>query len=53
MREESLFILKEDMDDIIGIVKSLENSGLLIDGETKRIKEENKNAKFFLLLWHL
>ena len=53
MREESLFILKEDMDDIIGIVKSLENSGLLIDGESKRIKEENKNAKFFLLLWHL
>ena len=53
MREESLFILKEDMDDIIGIVKSLENSVLLIDGETKRIKEENKNTKFFLLLWHL
>ena len=39
------------MDDIIRNVKSLENSGTLIDGVTKTVKHEikNKNIDFLLL----
>ena len=40
------------MDDIIKIVESLENSGLLIDGASETVKHEVKKTKkvdFFLL----
>ena len=36
----TLFILNEDMDDILRIVESLENSGLLIDSVNKNISGE-------------
>ena len=43
----TLFISNEDMGDIIKIVRSLENSNLLIDGKTwNKIKKVD-----FLLLW--
>ena len=46
-----MFISNEDMDNIIRIVKSLENSDLLIDGANETLKRELKNKKvgFFLL----
>ena len=39
----TLFISNEDIDDIIGIVKPVEKSGVLINGVTKMVKEEIKN----------
>ena len=36
----TLFITNENMDDIIKIVESLENSGLLIDGVSETVKHE-------------
>ena len=41
----TLFISNEDMDDIIKIVESLENSGLLIDGATETVKHEIKKQE--------
>ena len=41
----TLFILNEDMDDIIKILKSLEGSGVLIDGVTETVKDEIKEKK--------
>ena len=41
----SLCILTEDMDNIIKIVDSLENSCLSIDGATKLVKYEIKKTK--------
>ena len=38
----TLFILNEDMNDIIKIIKSLEDSGVLIDGVTETVKHEIK-----------
>ena len=45
-----LFILNEDMSDIIKIIKSLGYSNVLIDGITESLKTEkkNKNVDFFL-----
>ena len=40
-----LFISNEDMNDIIKILKSLEDSGVLIDGVTEAVKHEIKNKK--------
>ena len=41
------------MDDIITIVKSLENSGLLTDGATKSVKHEiQKTRRWYLFLLH-
>ena len=34
-----LFILNEDINDIIKIIKSLEDSGVLIDGITETVKD--------------
>ena len=34
------FILNEDMDDFIKILKSLEDSGLSTDGLTETVKDE-------------
>ena len=48
-----LFISNKDMDYFIRIVKSLENSGLLIDGTTETVQHEIKENKkmVFFLLW--
>ena len=37
-----LVILNEDMNDIIGIIKSSENSGILIDRVSETVKHEIK-----------
>ena len=44
----TVFISNEDMNDIIKIIESLEDSGVLIDGITGKVKHEkkNKNADF-------
>ena len=43
------------MNDIIKIIKSLEDSGALIDGVTETVKNETKNKKtdFLELCYHL
>ena len=41
----SLFISNEDMNDIINIIKSLEDSNVLIDGITKTVKHEVKKQE--------
>ena len=41
----TLFILNEDMNDIIKIIKSLEDSGVLIDGVTETVKHEIKKQE--------
>ena len=41
----TLFILNEDMNDIIEIIKSLEDLGVLIDGATETVKHEIKKNK--------
>ena len=46
----TLFISNEDMDNIIRIIKSLEDSGVLIDGVTETVKHEIKiTVNFFVL----
>ena len=40
-----MLISNEDIDDIIKIVKSLEDSQLLIDGVTEVVKHEIKNQE--------
>ena len=42
-------LISDEMDDIIKIVKSLEESGLLIKGVSKIIKNEAKERKDELL----
>ena len=39
------FILNEGMNDIIRIIKSLEDSGVLIDGVTETVKHEIKTQE--------
>ena len=41
----ALFISNKDMNDIIKIVKSLEDSGVLIDGVTETVKDETRKKK--------
>ena len=41
----ALFISNEEMEDIMKIVKSFEESGLLIKGISKTIKNEAKEQK--------
>ena len=41
----TLFVLNEDVNDIIEIVESLENSGLLIDGTSETVKHEIKKTR--------
>ena len=45
----TLIILNEEMNDIVEIVKSLEESGLLIKGVSKTIKNKAKGQKGGLL----
>ena len=40
-----LIIEKEDMNDIVKIIKALENSGILLKGVSKAIKNETKEQK--------
>ena len=40
-----LVIEQEDMNDIIKIIKALENSGILLKGVSKAIKNETKEQK--------
>ena len=41
----TLFISNEDRDDIIKIIKSSEDSGVLIDGVTQIVKDETKQKQ--------
>ena len=41
----TLFIFNEDMNDIIKIIKSLEDSGVLIGGVTEAVKHELKKQE--------
>ena len=47
----TLFILNEDINDIIRIIKSLEDSSVLIDGITETVKDETKIKKADLLVY--
>ena len=41
----TLFVLNEDVNDTIKIIKSLEDSGVLIDGVTETVKHEMKKQE--------
>ena len=41
----TLFILNEDMDDIIKILESLEDLCVLIDGVAETVKDEIKKTR--------
>ena len=41
----TLFILNEDMNDIIKIIKSLVDSGVLIDGVNETVKHKMKKNR--------
>ena len=41
----TLFILDKNMNDIIKIIKSLEDSSVLIDGVTETVKHETKKEE--------
>ena len=43
-----LIIEQEDMNDIMKIIKALENSGILLKGVSKIIKNETKEQRGFL-----
>ena len=44
-----LFILNEDMNDLIKIMKSLGNSDVLIDGVAKTLKDQIKKPERYFL----
>ena len=44
-KEIALVISNEDMHDLIRIIKSLEDLGLLIDGVSKKVKHEIKKQE--------
>ena len=43
--DQELIISNKDIEDLINIVKSLEDSGLLINGVTKSVQNEIKEQK--------
>ena len=47
----TLFIWNEDVNDIIKIIKSLEDSNVIIDGitETVNMKQKKEKGDFFML----
>ena len=52
-QEEDSLYSNENMDEIIEIIESLENSSLLTNGGPKKVEREikkNKKVDFFLLL---
>ena len=46
--EKDLFIWNQDMNDIIKIIISLEDSGVSFDGATEIVKHETKEEGKFL-----
>ena len=50
-KELSLVISNEDMNDIIRIIKSLENSGLSVDGINGTVKHKVKKQMVDFLLY--
>ena len=48
-----VFYLKKDMIDIIKIIKSVKDSGVLIDGVVERVKHEIKNRRWILRSFNL
>ena len=42
--------MNEDIDNIIPIIKSLDNSDILIDGVSETVKNEMKNKKVDFLV---
>ena len=44
-RKRILFLSNNDLNDIIKIIKSLEDSGVLIDGFTETIRHEIKRTR--------
>ena len=47
-----LIISNNELEDIIKIVKSLEDSGLLLEGVTETVKNEVKEQKGEFLVWY-
>ena len=45
----TLIISNEEMEDIMEIVKSLEESGLLLEGASEAVKDKTKEQKFGFL----
>ena len=43
--DQELIISNKDIEDLINIVKSLEDSGLLLNGVTKSVQNEIKEQK--------
>ena len=50
LHTRALIILNEKMNDVIKIVKSLEESGLLIKGVSKTNKNKAKKGEFLIML---
>ena len=50
LHTRTLIILNEEMNDIIKIVKPLEESGLLIKGVSKTNKNKAKKGEFLIML---
>ena len=48
----TLIILNEEMDNIMKIIKSVEQSGLLIKGASETIKNEAKEKKVDFPVWY-
>ena len=48
----TLIISNNEMEDIIKIVKSLENSGLLLKGVTETVQNEAKEQKEDFLMYY-
>ena len=48
----TLIISNKDMDDLIEIVKSLEDSGLLLKGVTESVQNEVKNKEADFLVYY-
>ena len=47
----TLIISNDEINDIIKIIKSLEDSGLLLNGVTERVRNEVKEQKDFLVCY--
>ena len=45
----TFFVSNEDMNDIIVITKSLQDSGILLDGVTEKVEHEMKNQNHAFL----
>ena len=50
LRNTTLIISNNELTDIIKIVKPLEDSGLLLKGDTETVQNEVKNKKEYFLV---